>query len=334
MHSPIWALTCVWQPFVIGKRPKHSLRQSHLHATHVALAGRGILGLEDPEGCVITAPMLLCFRANLDEPPRPLCESHPSTSTQGLLHVAASPQADNAVPVHNGKQAGMPPRGTERLLAPQQQPLMKSTHSTWQQEPAQRHQRYTSSLQPHSPPSSSRSWQQPGSAGQGVTKPRQDSASHSQQGLAAAVLGHKRLLHHQPPSPSQHSDKRQRQAAQLPPLHQPAHSHQQDSRTTAAGRDQQQQAATKQTAGHVSTGSFKMSAQHSMHGSVSNQAKTYKPPATNSLQGEYAAGPAATDSILDQHPYFIELKASNGYCIPKSKRQVSVNALARSSLGI
>ena len=226
----------------------------------------------------------------------------------------------------------MPQRGTEHPLAPQQQPGIKSSQSTWQQEPTQRHQQYTNGLQPHSPPRSS--WQQPGSAHQGAMKPQQDSASHSQQGLGAAVLGQKRLLHHHSPNPSQHSDKRRRQATQLPPLHQPAHSHQQDSQTTAAGCGQQQQSALLQPVGQLPTGAFKRSTQHSMHGSVSNQAKTYKPPAPNSLQEEYAAGPAATDSILDENPYFIELKASNGYRIPKSKRQVSVNALARSTLGI
>ena len=238
------------------------------------------------------------------------------TSTQGLAH--------------NSKQAGMPQRGTELLLAQQQQPGIKSIQSTWQQEPTQRHQQYTTGLQSHSPSGSF--WQQSGSDHQEAVKPWQDTASHTQQSLGAAVLGQKRLLHHHPPSPPQHSDKRRRQAAQLPPLHQPAHSHQQDSPSTAAGHDQQQQSALMQPAGQLPTG--KKSAQHSMHRSVSNQAKTYKRSASTSLQGEYTARPAANNSILDGHPQFIELKASNGYCIPKSKRQVSVNALARSSLGI
>lgn len=69
-----------------------------------------------------------------------------------------------------------------------------------------------------------------------------------------------------------------------------------------------------------------------MHGSASNHAKLYKPSAAGGLQGEYAAQPAANDSSFDTS-HIIELKPSNGFRIPKSKRQVSVNALARSSLG-
>lgn len=283
-----------------------------------------------PKVCLTLA--LICFRANLDEPPQSLRESHPLTSTKGLTQMASSPLSGNAEPVHNGKQSGMAQRGTERLLALQQEPGVNSTQSTWQQELTQRHQQYTTGLQSHSPPGAS--WQQSGSAHQGAAKPRQDSAGHNQVGLGAAMLGQKRLLHHYQPSPPQHSDKRRWQASQLPPLHQPAHSHQQDFQTTAAGHGQQQQSALLQPAGQLPTSSINRSAQHSMHGLGSNQAKTFNPSATNSLQGEYAARPAATHSILDGNPHFIELKASNGYRVPKSKRQISVNALARSSLGI
>lgn len=283
------------------------------------------------KGCATAAESLCCFRTHSDEqPPQPLCESHPQTSPQGLTHAAASPLAGMAAPVRSSKQEGMPQRGHERLLARQQQPGVSSTQRPGQQQqqrqPTHRHQHHTNGLQPHSPPTSS--WQLPGSAHQGATKHWQDSVCHSQQSPNATVVGQKRLLHECLPGAPQHSDQRRQQAAQLPPLHQLARSHQQDAPSAAAAHGQQQQPA-----GQLPSGSFKFkgSAQHSMHGSASNHAKLYKPSATNGLQGEYAAQPAANDSSFETS-HIIELKPSNGFRIPKSKRQVSVNALARSSL--
>ena len=317
----------------IQNRPKCKFCHSQQHATTT-----GIL----PKGCATAAETLFCLRTHSDETPQPLCESHPQTSPQGLTHAAASPLSGKAAPLRSSKQEGMPQRGNERLLVPQQKPGVSSSQRPGheQQQAPHRHQQHTNGLQPHSPPTS---WQLPGSAHQGAKKPWQDSACHSQQSLSAshaqhrsgaAVLGQKRLLHDYLPGAPQHSDQRQQQAAQLPPLHMSAHSRQQDAQTTAAAHGQQQQPALLQPAGRLPSGSFKFkgSAQHSMHGSASNHAKLYKPSATNGLQGEYAAQPATNDSRFDTS-HMIELKPSNGFRIPKSKRQVSVNALARSSLG-
>ena len=280
-----------------------------------------------PKWYVASSAMVHCCRSHSDEPCQPRWESHPYTSTPGLTqlqHAAAGPPTGNALPLHNSKQAGIPQRGQECHLAPHKSE-MKSTQSPRQQQPTYKHQQYINGLQGQSPPSSP--WQQSSLAHSGTVS------------LSAPLPGQNRLLHDYPLSAPQLPDNRRRQPAQLPPSHQPAHSQQQDFQTIAAGYSRQQQPLLLQPAVQLPVGSFKVSAQHSMHGSASSHVKTYKQQtqakasATNGLQDEGAAWPAANDSGCGGNPHFIELKASNGYRIPKSKKQNSVTALARSSLG-
>ena len=210
------------------------------------------------------------------------------------------------------------------------EPEISGTQSLRQQQPygTYRQQQHINGFRHSSFPGS-----QSGLAYPGMVNSWQDGANQHQHP--------DRLLHDIPPSDAQDSDKQRRQHAQLPPLHQPAHSQQQNSQTMVATHSQQQQPPLLQPAVQLPVGSFQGSAQHSMHGSAGNHAKMYQQQvlvndsATNGLQ-EQESRPAwnAHDVTCEGASRFIGLKSSNGYRMPKSNRHISVNALARSSLGI
>lgn len=298
----------------INSTHQYSLHQSH--PSHCSMASKR---------CVASAATLLCCRSHSGEAPQPLCQSHLDSSTSDelqLQHMAAGP-------LLNSKQAGALQMGKKRSLPPFQA-RENGTHSLWQQQPSGTHrqQQHINGFK-HQRPSSSQS----GLAHSGRVNSWQEGASQHQQ--------QDRLLHHFPPSESLHSDKQRRQHACLLPVPQPPHSQQQESQTMVAAHSRQQQPPLLQPAAQLPVGAFKGFAQHSMQSSAGNHAKMYKQQilakgsATNSPQ-EQASCPAwnAHDINCDGAPHFIELKGSNGYRMPKSNRKISVNALARSSLGI
>lgn len=302
-------------------------QQSTIHINIPFTSHIHIAAVWHQRGVLQALQLCFCCRSHSSEATQPLSQSHPDSSTPGeleLQHMAAGP-------LLNSKQAGAPQTGKKRSLPPLQ-PKENGTQSLWQQQPSGTHrqQQHTNGFQHQHQRSSS---SQSGLAHSGRVNPWQEGASQHQQ--------QDRLLHHCSPGDSLHPDKQRRQHAHLLPAHQSAHSQQQDSQTMVAAHSRQQQPPMVQPAAQLPVGSFKGFAQHSMQSSAGNHAKMYKQQvlakgsATNSLQ-EQASRPAwnAHDINCEGAPHFIELKGSNGYRMPKSNRQISVNALAQSSLGM
>ena len=262
-------------------------------------------------------------------PSQPQSEHQTDNLRQALAQQCAPSSAlsagaltGNAAASQSSKQSGIPTR-SRKQRSDREVPSVHKNPDVWQQQPSEGLQGINGLA-----------GQRPSSASSGQTP----SMNFSNRGHSAALPGHNSWMNERT---RPHSDCPW-QSAQRPLSQQtedPQHLH---DAAAAAAYSQQQQRPVLTHAAHLPVRSFHVSPMHSTHISPGSYANAHKHhcqasgSSANGLQRQAASAPwlSTNGSVVDDEDAFkYKLTSSAGWHMPESKRQVSVNALARTPFG-